>query len=48
MEGLSSSSKPRVPENIPINVLSKASCFGKNKTINIDYDDFELVMEQAV
>ncbi|MCH85836.1 hypothetical protein A2U01_0006688, partial [Trifolium medium] len=48
MEGSSSSSKPRVPENIPINVLSKATCFRENKTINIGYDDFELVMEQPV
>ncbi|MCH85831.1 hypothetical protein A2U01_0006683, partial [Trifolium medium] len=48
MEGSSSSSKPRIPENIPINTISKKSCFTKNKTINIDYDDFELVMEQPV
>ncbi|MCI72732.1 hypothetical protein A2U01_0093996, partial [Trifolium medium] len=48
MEGSSSSSKPRIPENIPINTLSKASCFKKNKTINIDYNDLELVMEQPV
>ncbi|MCI46085.1 hypothetical protein A2U01_0067325 [Trifolium medium] len=48
MEGSSSSSKPRVPENISINVLSRATCFKKNKTINIDCDDFELVMEQPV
>ncbi|MCI80008.1 hypothetical protein A2U01_0101279, partial [Trifolium medium] len=48
MEGSSSSSKSRVHENIPINVLSTKSCFTKNKTINIDYDDFDLVMEQPV
>ncbi|MCI43007.1 hypothetical protein A2U01_0064244, partial [Trifolium medium] len=48
MEGSSSSSKSSIPENIQINTLSRASCFTKNKTINIDYDNFELVMEQPV
>ncbi|MCI50316.1 hypothetical protein A2U01_0071560 [Trifolium medium] len=48
MEGTSSSTTKVNRSHIPIDTLSKATTFMKNKTINIPYDDFELVMEQPV
>ncbi|MCI38098.1 hypothetical protein A2U01_0059326, partial [Trifolium medium] len=44
MEGSSSSQ----PQNLPMNPNSQASNFTKGKNMDIDYNDFELVIEQPV
>ncbi|MCI95808.1 hypothetical protein A2U01_0117107, partial [Trifolium medium] len=35
-------------QNLPLNSQSGASFFAKGKTMNIEYNDFELVIEQPV
>ncbi|MCI29994.1 hypothetical protein A2U01_0051203, partial [Trifolium medium] len=44
MEELSSSQQ----QNLPLNSQSGASFFAKGKTMDINYNDFDLVIEQAV
>ncbi|MCI97527.1 hypothetical protein A2U01_0118828, partial [Trifolium medium] len=44
MEGSSSSQ----PQNLPLNSQSGASHFAKGKNMDIDYNAFELVIEQPV
>ncbi|MCI69353.1 hypothetical protein A2U01_0090615, partial [Trifolium medium] len=45
MEGSSSSTQPH---NLPLNSQSEASHFTKGKNMDINYNDFELVIEQPV
>ncbi|MCI32947.1 hypothetical protein A2U01_0054162, partial [Trifolium medium] len=35
-------------QNLPLNSQSEASHFAKGKTMDINYNDFELVIEQPV